>query len=94
VDFRLQGLWLLLGPRIDLDIPEGTPDEAAEEAREFVRERWAVRRNRQANAILDGWIKLIVGDSNLVRLRAFDISDGYDAEFEIMRVTGFSGISK
>jgi hypothetical protein len=94
VDFRLQGLWLLLGPRIDLGIPEGTPDEAAEEAREFVRERWVVRRNRQANAILDGWIKLIVGDSNLVRLRAFDISDGYDAEFEIMRVTGFSGISK
>jgi hypothetical protein len=94
VDFRLQSLWLLLEPRVVLSIPDGTADDAVEVAREFVRERWAIRRNKQANAILDGWIKLIVGEGASIRLRAFEISDGHDAEFEIMRVTGFSGISK
>jgi hypothetical protein len=94
LDFRLGALWLLLDPRIDLDIPEGVSAEAIETAREFVRERRAQRRNKQANAVLDGWIKLIVGDESSRRLRAFEISDGHDAEFEILRISGFSGISQ
>jgi hypothetical protein len=41
--------------------------------------------------MLDGWIELIVGSTDSVRLRAFGISDGADADFEIVRTTGFSG---
>jgi len=41
--------------------------------------------------MIDGWAKLIAGDTKSLRLRTFDISDGYDGDFEIMRVSGFSG---
>lgn len=94
LDYRLDTLWLLLGPRVVLDVPEGTSAESVESAREFVRERRARRHNKAANAMLDGWIRLVVGDDPRLRLRAFDISDGIDAEFEIIRVSGFSGISR
>jgi hypothetical protein len=41
--------------------------------------------------MIDGWVQLVVGDDATIRLRTFHISDGYDADFEIMRVTAFSG---
>ncbi len=44
--------------------------------------------------MLDGWISLIVGREPSVRLKAFGIADGIDAEFEILRVSAFSGIGK
>jgi hypothetical protein len=48
--------------------------------------------NHHANAMLDGWISLIAGGpSAKFRLRSFDIGDGIDAEFELIRVSGFSG---
>ena len=62
--------------------------------REFVRERRARRHNRPANALLEGWISLIVGREASVRLKTFGISDGIDAEFEILRTSAFSGIGK
>jgi hypothetical protein len=95
LDGRLDRLWLLLEPRIllprNLDETVGTKD--AEVARAFARERRAARRNRHVNSILDGWISLIAGEEESVRLRAFGISDGADADFEISRVTAFSGRS-
>ena len=90
LDARLDRLWLLLEPRILVDLNDSTPDDHKEKAREFARERRAVRRNKAANSVLDGWISLIVGDDPSVRLKAFDISDGADAEFEISRFTAFS----
>jgi hypothetical protein len=65
-----------------------------DQAREFVRRRRTGRHNRLANAILDGWVKLVAGDEMTIRLRAFGISDGLDAEFEIARTTGFSGVAR
>jgi hypothetical protein len=94
LDHKLNSLWLLLEPRVLLDLTEETPAQDAENAKEFARERRARRRNRETNAILDGWARLIVGDNQSIRLRAFDIADGHDAEFEISRVTAFSGTSK
>ncbi len=90
LDYRLDTLWLLLEPRVALDVPDDTPPDQLDLAREFVRERRARRHNRPANALLDGWIRLIVGDAASLRLRTFGIGDGIDAEFELMRVSGFS----
>jgi NAD-dependent SIR2 family protein deacetylase len=91
LDYRLDQLWLLIEPRVILDVPEGTTEDQLETAREFVRERRARRHNRHANAMLDGWIALADGTGARFRLRAFDIADGVDAEFELIRISGFSG---
>jgi hypothetical protein len=91
VDFRFDHLWLLLEPMIITDVPPDATEDQVELTREFVRERRARRRNRDANAMLDGWITLVVGKGASIRLRAFDIGDGIDAEFEVLRTSGFSG---
>jgi hypothetical protein len=42
--------------------------------------------------LLDGWVTLVAGATSTGRrMRAFDIADGIDAEFEVMRVSAFSG---
>jgi hypothetical protein len=94
VDYRLEQLWLLIEPTIAAELPADAPGDIAELTREFVRERRARRHNRFANALLDGWISLIVGSEQRVRLKAFGIADGIDAEFEILRTSAFSGIGK
>lgn len=94
VDYRLEQLWLLIEPTIATDLPTDAPDDIVELTREFVRERRARRHNRLANALLDGWIGLIVGYEQRVRLKAFGIADRIDAEFEILRTSAFSGIGK
>lgn len=94
LDFRLDQLWLLLDPTILMHIPEDMSEVQISAAREFIRVRRAARHNRAANAILDGWAALVAGPNSLGRtVRAFGISDGIDAEFEILRVTAFSGTS-
>ena len=94
VDYRLEQLWLLIEPTVTTELPADAPDEIVELTREFVRERRARRHNRFANALLDGWISLIVGREPRVRLKTFGIADGVDAEFEILRTSAFSGIGK
>jgi hypothetical protein len=92
LDYRLDRLWLLLEPSVLLNVPDDTSDEHIEIAREFLRARRAGRHNRYANALLDGWVTLVAGTaSSGRRMRAFDIADGIDAEFEVMRVSAFSG---
>lgn len=91
LDWRLDQLWLLLDPCIVLDLEDGMSEEAIAKARDFVRERRAQRRNKASNSVLDGWIELIVGKEESRHYRAFGISDGIDADFEIQRVTAYSG---
>ena len=92
IDYRLDKLWLLIDPFVNrTGITENTPVKDIEQSREFVRERMAKRHNNHANAMVDGWARLIAGDTKSLRLRSFDIVDGYDGDFEIMRVSGFSG---
>ena len=91
MDYRLDQAWLLLKPMVETELPDDAPDEVIETTREFVRERRAGRHNRMANALLDGWIYLIFGGAQSVRLRTFDIGDGVDAEFELLRTSAFSG---
>ncbi len=94
VDYRLEQLWLLIEPIVITELAAEAPDDIVEVTREFVRARRAGRHNRLANALLDGWISLIVGREPSVRLKTFGIADGIDAEFEILRVSAFSGIGK
>lgn len=91
LDWKLDSLWLLLEPRVILELEDGTAEAMVAKAKDWVRERRAQRRNKHANSMLDGWIELIAGTSDSLRLRAFGISDGADADFEIARTTGFSG---
>jgi hypothetical protein len=94
LDYRLGRLWLLMEPRIHRDVPEGVTEAQVEESKEFVRSRLAGRFNPKANAMLSGWAHLLLGTERSVTLRAFAISDGMDATFEISSVTGFSGVSR
>lgn len=94
VDYRLDQFWLLIRPIVVTDLPPDAPEDVIEIAREFVRERRARRLNRFANAMIDGWITLIVGPDPSVRLKTFGIADGIDADFEILRTSAFSGIGK
>lgn len=91
LDWRLDQLWLLIAPCIVLDLEDGMSEDAIAKARDFVRERRAQRRNKDTNSVFDGWIELIVGKEDSRRYRAFGISDGIDADFEIQRVTAYSG---
>ena len=94
VDHQLNHLWLLLSPRVILNIPESSTNEHIDLAKEFVRERRARRYNNHTNAILAGWVRLLIGAGPTLALNAFSISDGLDASFDISQVTGFSGISR
>ena len=91
MDYRLDQMWVLLEPMVVTQLPEDAPDDVVETTREFVRERRARRHNRMANALLDGWISLIFGEEQSLRMRTFDIGDGVDAEFELLRTSAFSG---
>ena len=91
VDYRLDQVWLLIQPMVVTSLPEDASEDVVEATREFVRERRAGRHNRQANALLDGWISLIFGSEQSVRCRTFGIGDGVDAEFELLRTSAFSG---
>jgi len=91
IDHRLDRIWLLLEPTILSDLPDDPPTDLLEATREFTRERRARRHNRMANALLEGWISLICGDEQEVRVRTYDIGDGVDAEFQLLRISGFSG---
>lgn len=91
MDYRLDQIWLLLEPMVVTEVPDDATDDVVEATREFVRARRAQRHNRMANALLDGWLSLIFGGKRSARLRTFDIGDGVDAEFELLRTSAFSG---
>ena len=91
MDYRLDQMWILLEPMVVTELPDDAPDDVVDTTREFVRERRARRHNRMANALLEGWISLIFGEAQSIRVRTFDIGDGVDAEFELLRTSAFSG---
>ena len=88
LEYYLGRLWLLLEPTIHFADPRTEQEKYA--AADFVRERLAVRYNRQWNSILEAWISIIIGNGDERQLSAFGISDGIDASFTVAKVTGFS----
>lgn len=88
LDFKLDRLWLLLEPAI---WTERTEDKGLRTSvKEFQRERLAKRYNVTWNAVLNGWVHVMVGPSEEAELRAFGIGDGVDAAFTVGRVSAFS----
>lgn len=88
LECRLDRLWLLLEPTIWVEHTVDESENAA--AQEFRRERLARRYNQASNAILEGWVHLIVGGKEEAELRAFGVGDGIDATFLVGKTTAFS----
>ncbi len=93
VDYRLEQLWLLIEPTVITELTAEASDDIVELTREFVRERRARRHNRLANALLEGWINLIVGRESSVRLRTFGIADGISAPWTRARFGDIVGLA-
>ena len=92
VDFRMDRLWLLLSPVVIIDIEDDMTDAVKQGAKDFVRERRVKRFNKQSNEILDGWVRLIFGDTSKTIALGVDGGTGIGARFELLPVTGFSGL--
>jgi hypothetical protein len=77
IEHRIDNLWLLMDPTYYT-------------SREFIRQRLARRYNTEWNKIIDAWVSIITGGQKECTLRAFGISDGCDAVFNVSRTTAFS----
>lgn len=93
LDFKLDGLWLLIDPRVLIDTDDSTTSDDLQIARDFVRERHVKRYNRQFNDILDAWVHVILGHGSEPISVGIEGGTGIGARFEIVPVTGFSGVS-
>ena len=80
-------LWLLLRPDIWI-----SPLSSRQEAIDFLRTKKLYRYNRQSNAILDAWIKILLGSigaAESIKVSAFAGADHVPV-FEISSRTGYS----
>lgn len=92
LDYRMSRLWLLLSPVVLVDFDDKTSEDAKAQAKELQRERRVRRYNQQSNAILDGWIQAIFGTTRDPVTLGIEGGTGIGARFEILPVTGFSGV--
>ena len=87
IDWKQNGLWLLLEPMVWLTASQGL--RPAKDM-DFVRERRAKRYNGTSNDLLDAWITVLVGEEETARFSTFGGISGVDANFTIGRTTAFS----
>jgi len=88
VEFKLERLWLLIEPTV---WSEKTEDITAQDiAKEFIRNRSVTRYNKQWSDLLDAWSEVLLGKGPDITLKALGITTGIDAEFTIMKQSGFS----
>lgn len=92
LDFRLDRLWILLEPTVLVDLGEDVTENVKLGSLSFLRERRVKRYNKQANLILDGWVRAIFGSNNTAVSIGVDGGTGIGANFELLPVTGFSGL--
>lgn len=84
-------LWLVLQPTVLGSRPDDSHTAADRQLRtDYVRERRATRYNKLWNSLLEAWIKVLSGGQEKWVVKAFGLSEGYDASFEISSTTGFS----
>ncbi len=99
LDYRIDQWWLLIVPEIwvprggqpteDGFLPQ-TPAERLAIA-DFIRERRATRYNRDVNAILDAWVRLLCGGLDARVVRTWNLGEaGVDPIFEIVGRTAHS----
>ncbi|MDA8385159.1 MAG: SIR2 family protein [Actinomycetota bacterium] len=98
---RRQGVWwLLVVPEIWISPPRGVPspeDRAVRRAEQltsgaFVQKRRATRYNRDANAILDAWVRLLCTGLAPREIKTWNLgpTEGLDPIFEVDGHTAFS----
>lgn len=92
LDYKLDQLWLMLDPYVIFDTSDETSPDAVQSAKDFVRERRVTRYNSQVNSVLDGWISVLLGPGSDPIQLGIDGGTGIGALFEILPVTGFSGL--
>ena len=87
LEYRLGRLWFVIEPIVYVANQDETTRPAIAN---FVRERIAVRYNRQWNVLLDAWIVVLFGHAAELNITAFADEEGINATFTILRITGFS----
>ena len=92
IDYKLDQLWLMLDPYVVFDTTNETTPDALQSAKDFVRERRVTRYNSRVNSILDGWIAALFGPGSDPIQLGIDGGTGIGALFEVLPVTGFSGL--
>jgi NAD-dependent SIR2 family protein deacetylase len=100
VDRRDMSWWLLVVPELwtaPIRRLDGSPDAAQPRdeqgvVADFVRDRYAARYNRDVNAILDAWVRVLCGGRGPREVRTWNIrpEEGLDATFELIGSTAFS----
>jgi hypothetical protein len=87
LEYKFNRLWLLIEPTVWV---ERQADSDPLVLADFIRGHMARRFNDSWNSILDGWIRVLIGEGNQSEIRSFDISAGLDASFIIGRTSGYS----
>jgi hypothetical protein len=103
IEWRAREWWLLLVPEIWVPpSPSGQPPnildvgawraEQQQRAAEFIRERRAQRHNRETNAILDAWVRLLCSGRGPRDVLTWNLppADGVDPCFELLGQTAYS----
>lgn len=100
LDYRVGQWWLLLVPEVWVprggrQTEDGVLPQTMEERlaiADFIRERRATRYNRDANAILDAWVRLLCGGRDTREVRTWNLGSGsgVDPVFEIVGRTAYS----
>jgi hypothetical protein len=100
IERRQQAWWLLVVPEVWVSPPTGPQtDENRSQLRIeqmaaafFVQQRRATRYNRDANAILDAWVRLLCAGRGPREVRTWNLgpADGLDPTFEVDGHTAFS----
>lgn len=103
IERRAGEWWLLLVPEIWVPpMPSGQPPnildvgawraEQQQRASEFIRERRARRHNRETNAILDAWVRLLCAGRGPRDVLTWNLqaADGVDPRSELLGQTAYS----
>jgi hypothetical protein len=99
VERRDASWWLLVIPELWVPPAQSDGDErgvarfiAEEATAEFIRERRATRYNRDMNAILDAWVRILCGGRGPRMVRTWNLGggEGIDPAFELVGLTAFS----
>lgn len=87
IDWKLDGLWLLLEPMLWMTRSNG---RRPAKDMDFVRERRAKRFNGKSNELLEAWVMVLLGAEETASFSGFGGVSGVDANFTIGRTTAFS----
>jgi NAD-dependent SIR2 family protein deacetylase len=100
LDYRVGRWWLLLVPEVWVprggrQTQEGVLPQTVDERlaiADFIRERRGTRYNRDVNAILDAWVRLLCAGRNAREVRTWNLGNGagVDPVFEIVGRTAYS----